>query len=46
MIFIRPRIMTDSNSVYDVSSEKYKLHKSSTTFCQMRKALEEISKSD
>ena len=23
MIFIRPRIMTDSNSVYDVSSEKY-----------------------
>ena len=46
MIFIRPRIMTDSNSVYDVSSEKYNYIKAQQVLSNEEKLLEEISKSD
>ena len=46
MIFIRPRIMTDSNSVYDVSSEKYNYIKAQQVLSSEEKLLEEISKSD
>ena len=46
MIFIRPRIMTDSNSVYDVSSEKYNYIKVQQVLSNEEKLLEEISKSD
>ena len=46
MIFIRPRIMTDSNSVYDVSSEKYNYIKAQQVLSNEEKLLEDISKSD
>ena len=46
MIFIKPRIMTDSNSVYDVSSEKYNYIKAQQVLSNEEKLLEEISKSD
>ena len=46
MIFIRPRIMTDSNSVYDVSSEKYNYIKAQQVLSNEEKLLEEISKSE
>jgi general secretion pathway protein D len=46
MIFIRPRIMTDSNSVYDISSEKYNYIKAQQVLSNEEKLLEDISKSD
>ena len=46
MIFIRPRIMTDSNSIYDVSSEKYNYIKAQQVLSNEEKLLEDISKSD
>ena len=44
MIFIRPRIMTDSNSAYDISSEKYNYIKAQQILSKEQKILDELSK--
>lgn len=45
MIFIRPKIMTDSNSVYDISSEKYNYIKAQQILSNEDKVLDEMIKS-
>ena len=43
MIFIKPQIMTDSNSAYDISSEKYNYIKAQQILSKEQKILEELS---
>jgi len=45
MIFIRPKIMTDSNSVYDISSEKYNYIKAQQILSNEDKVLDEMIQS-
>lgn len=44
MIFIKPSIMTDSNSAYDISSEKYNYIKAQQILSKEQKILEELAK--
>lgn len=44
MIFIKPQIMTDSNSAYDISSEKYNYIKAQQILSKEQKILEELAK--
>ena len=43
MIFIKPQIMTDSNSAYDISSEKYNYIKAQQILSKEQKILEELA---
>ena len=43
MIFIKPSIMTDSNSAYDISSEKYNYIKAQQILSKEQKILEELA---
>ncbi len=44
MIFIKPQIMTDSNSAYDISSEKYNYIKAQQILSKEQKILEDLAK--
>ena len=44
MIFIKPRIMTDSNSAYDISSEKYNYIKAQQILSKEQKTLDDLAK--
>jgi general secretion pathway protein D len=44
MIFIKPQIMTDSNSAYDISSEKYNYIKAQQIISKEQKILEDLAK--